>query len=56
MQAAFLHESMGGISLWNSRFFTNESILSWLQYFCKNTAIDLEKSKDARYHPKKIRT
>lgn len=25
--------------------FTNESILSWLQYFAKNTAIDLEKVK-----------
>lgn len=27
------------------QIFTNESILSWLQYFAKNTAIDLEKVK-----------
>ena len=27
------------------QYFTNEIILSWLQYFSKNTPIDLEKVK-----------
>lgn len=29
----------------DNQLFTNETILSWLQYFAKNTAIDLEKVK-----------
>ena len=28
------------------QLFTNEVILSWLQYYAKNTPIDLEKGKD----------
>ena len=28
-----------------TRLFTNERILAWLQYFCDNTEIDLERVK-----------
>ena len=35
----------GRYFIMEQQIFTNESILSWLQYFAKNTAIDLEKVK-----------
>ena len=44
MLKAFLINVLGGIFM-EQQIFTNESILSWLQYFAKNTAIDLEKVK-----------
>ena len=45
MHAAFLHESMGGISLWNSRFLPTRAFYPGYSIFAKNTAIDLEKVK-----------
>lgn len=45
----------GRYFIMEQQIFTNESILSWLQYFAKNTAIDLEKVKMLDITQEKIR-